>query len=78
MPQLYFNIRHRDEVVEDPGGAEYPSLTEARLDAIKSARELMAEGILAGKLSRQRTFDITDASGNIVLVVPFADAIEEE
>jgi hypothetical protein len=78
MPRLYFNIREGDELIEDWEGTEYSSLSEARIAAVKGAREIMASRVVAGKQPNHTTFEIMDDSGRIVLVLPFLDAIEKK
>jgi hypothetical protein len=71
------NIRQGDELLEDWEGQEFPSLSEARTEAVLSARELMAARIAAGKMPDGHTkFEIADESGKTVLVMPFGAAIE--
>jgi hypothetical protein len=71
------NIRQGDELLEDWEGQEFPSLSEARTEAVLSARELMAARIAAGKMPDGHTkFEIADESGKTVLVMPFRAAIE--
>ena len=42
MPRFHMNIRKGDELLEDWEGEDFPSLSEARTEAVLSARELMA------------------------------------
>ena len=77
MPRFHMNIRQGDELLEDWEGQEFPSLSEARTEAVLSARELMAARIAAGKMPDGHTrFEIADESGKTVLVMPFGVAIE--
>jgi hypothetical protein len=75
MPHYYFNVREGDRLVEDPEGQEFPSLVEARAEALVSARELMAARIMAGKRPNHRKFEIADDSGKLVLVMTFEEAM---
>ena len=78
MPRFHMNIRKGDELLEDWEGQVFPSLSEARTEAVRSARELMAARMAAGKMPDGHTkFEIVDESGKIVLVMPFEEAIEE-
>jgi hypothetical protein len=71
------NIRKGDELLEDWEGEEFPSLTEASAEAVRSARELMAARMAAGKMPDGHTrFEIADDSGKTVLVIPFEEAID--
>ena len=76
MPRFYLNLRHGDTFLEDPEGHDFPSLTEARTEAIMSARELMSSRVAAGKNPNHSRFEITDGAGKSVLVVYFEEAID--
>jgi hypothetical protein len=76
MPRFHMHIRHADELIEDGEGEEFPSLVEARTEAVKAARELMAAQIASGKKPKHSSFEIADESGRVVLVMPFEEAIE--
>jgi hypothetical protein len=76
MPRFHMHIRHVDELLEDEEGEEFPSLVEARAEAVMAARELMAAAVASGKKPRHSSFEIADESGRIVLVMPFEEAIE--
>jgi hypothetical protein len=75
MPRFYMNLRDGDTLLEDPEGHDFPSLAEARTEAIMSARELMSSRIAAGKHPNHSKFEITDETGKAVLVVYFEEAI---
>jgi hypothetical protein len=77
MPRFHMNIRKGDDLLKDWEGEEFPSLSEARTEAVQSARELMAARMAAGKMpDGHHRFEIADESGKTVLVMPFEDAIE--
>ena len=63
-------------MIEDLDGAEYSSLSEARISAVKGTREIMASRVAVGKQPNHSRFEIAEDSGNIVLVVPFSDAFD--
>jgi uncharacterized protein DUF6894 len=76
MPRFHMNIRKGDELLEDWEGEEFPSLLEARIEAVQSARELMSARMAAGKMPDFSRFEIADESGKIVLVMRFEEAID--
>jgi hypothetical protein len=76
MPRFHMHIRHADELLEDGEGEEFPSLVEARTEAVMAARELMAAAIASGKRPKRSSFEIADESGRIVLVMSFEEAID--
>jgi hypothetical protein len=75
MSRYYFNVRSRDELLEDNEGQSFLSLEDARQHAIRSAREIMSERVAAGRQPNHRTFEITDEHGQLVLTFPFLDAL---
>jgi len=75
MSRYYFNVRSRDEFLEDEEGESFPSLDEARAHAIRAAREIMSARVATGRQPNHRTFEITDEQGRLVLMLPFLDAL---
>ena len=71
MPRYFFHIRNEAEFIEDPEGAELPSLDHARQEAVLAAREILAERLLKGQPIGGDVFEITDESGSLVENVPF-------
>jgi hypothetical protein len=78
MPRFHMHIRHADKLLEDGEGEEFPSLAEARTEAVRSARELMAANVASGKKPNHNhsRFEVADESGRVVLVMPFEEAID--
>ena len=74
---LYFlHIRDGSDVTPDPEGSLLPSLEAARQSAIESARQMMGEAVQhGGRIGLERTFEIKDEAGTLLLTVPFRDAI---
>ena len=62
-------------MIADLEGADFLSIAEATAEAVLSARELMANSILAGRNPGGSRFEIGDDSGHIVLIMPFEEAI---
>ena len=75
MPHFYLHLRDGERLLKDPDGREFPSLDEARIEAMLSARELISARVLAGRKPNHSKFEITDASDNVVLIVWFEEAI---
>jgi hypothetical protein len=76
MPRYHFNIRDAGKLEEDPDGTEFGSLDDAHQAAIKAARELIADMVLAGDVIDGQSFEITTDEGAIVLQVPFKSALK--
>jgi hypothetical protein len=79
MPRFFFHIRTRDgQLLKDPEGQEFASLQEVEDDAMASAKEILAEGLLAGKpVLTGDAFEIFDERDVLVLEFPFSRAAEK-
>ena len=66
MGIYFFHIRDDFGLVEDPDGIELPDMAALLAEVIRSVNELLREGTT----HRRMRFEITDASGRIVLVTP--------
>ncbi|WP_018902703.1 hypothetical protein [Rhizobium sp. 2MFCol3.1] len=73
---FYFNVRSHENLDIDEEGIDLPSLEEARWEATKSAREMVAELILYDQRIDGMRFEITDEKGNLLATVPFRDVIK--
>jgi hypothetical protein len=74
MPKFHLHIRENTRLIEDPEGAEFSSIEEAREVALKSAKEMWSDFLLDGRDPNTYVFEITDGAGQIVVTVPFAEA----
>ncbi|MEO8421916.1 MAG: hypothetical protein ABI457_12050 [Hyphomicrobium sp.] len=73
MPKFYFNVRSASGLETDPQGLEFPSLDEAIADARKAGAEILLDRAVEESQKRsQATFEIVDASGQVVAKVPFS------
>jgi hypothetical protein len=75
MPRYFFHLAdgrcHPDE-----DGLELGSLEDARAEAVKGARDYMADQVRHhGKLPLSDTFEIRDASGELLLRITFRDTV---
>ena len=75
MARFFLNVREGGELIYDTEGGEYPSVAEATAEAILSAREIMANNIRTGRKPSDSRFEIGNDLGQIVLVMPFEEAI---
>jgi len=73
MPQsrYFLHIRDNDRFIEDPEGVIAAGIEEARLEALRAAAELKAEGLLDGELTEDRRFELTDEQGELKAILPF-------
>lgn len=77
MPRYYFDL-HNDVEARDEEGLELVDLDAARNEAIRSGRELFAEGVLAGRVNLNHWIEVRDESGAQVLTIRFGDTVKLE
>ena len=75
MPRYYFHVVRANTCIRDAEGTELHGLAEARAEAIQDARTLMSLAILEGVDISGRSIEICDEGGNIVLRLPFTEAV---
>ncbi|MGO4353131.1 hypothetical protein AB4Z25_14590 [Rhizobium sp. RAF36] len=74
--RYYFHI-HEDAVyIEDVEGIDLPGGGEARNEAVKAAREMVAELVLSGEPIDGKTFEVRDEGGTLIATVPFLSVIK--
>jgi hypothetical protein len=76
MPRFYLHIRHGQWRVEDLDGSDLPDLDAARTEAERSARALLEIQQVDGAVLAGQSFEIADASGQVLAVVPLKDVLE--
>ena len=76
MSRYYLHIDNGGGYSEDTEGQELESLAAARAAAIEGVRSLLSEEARQGQLDLSGRIEITDADGNILLTVPFSEAVE--
>jgi uncharacterized protein DUF6894 len=75
--RFYLNLRYRNRYFCDHEGDEFASVDEARRHALHTARDMIRR--TRTQIIRDWfdcTFEITEAQGKIVLIVPFGDTVE--
>jgi len=75
MARYYLNIRNGGGYVEDAEGQELPDLAAARLQAIEGVRSVLSEEARQGEIDLSGSIEIADQAGNILLVLPFSEAV---
>lgn len=76
--RYHFNIVAASETLRDLEGTALPSLEAARAYAIDDARALMSIAVLEGRDISGRRIEVTNESGDVLLVVPFHEALTRE
>ncbi len=75
MPRYYFNV-YDDIIAIDEEGLDLPNVEAARLQALIGARDLIATQVRHGYFVRSHWIDVTDERGELVLKLPFAEAVD--
>lgn len=78
LPRYFLNQIHRGEWIPDPEGGDFPDMDAMKEELLISAREIMAERLLAGHELNHSRFEVKDEGGSIIYVMPFADALPRE
>lgn len=79
MPRFHLNVQYFDrEPMMDREGAEFPSVAEAKLEAIAALRELAATFLKTGDTSIPREIAITDDDGRELCTVSVHDIVPAE
>jgi hypothetical protein len=76
MARFFLHINNGNGYSEDPEGQDLENLDAARDAAIEGVRSMLSEEARQGQLDLSGRIEIADADGNILLVVPFSDAVE--
>ncbi len=76
MPKFFLNLLEDGTRIDDPDGHELPALVSARAEAIRSAREIMAEDLRAGRPLHHGQIEICNNAGEVLEVVRFPDVLK--
>ena len=77
MPRFYINFRNGDQIAKDDIGIELPSLEEARVVALISAREILADNIKGNARNQLEAVIITGENGQDLMTIPATDVLPE-
>jgi hypothetical protein len=76
MSRYYLHLRNEGEYIRDPEGADFANVEAAKLEAVRSAREIIADEIYSGSpVDLRDSIEVADTEGRTVLTVPFSDAV---
>ena len=76
MPCYHFNIQNGTGFIEDEEGRDLPDLDAVRAEALEGIRSILTEDVRKGYLDLGGRIEVLDEAGSLLLVVPFADAVE--
>ena len=77
LPRFYINFRNGDQIANDDIGIELPSLEEARVVALISVREIVADNIKGNAKNPLEAVIITGESGQDLMTIPARDVLPE-
>ena len=77
MPRFYLHMRN-ERTVEDHEGLILEDAEAARLEAIRSARDILAAEVRLGRLHLGGAIEVADENGQPILTVPFRQAVTIE
>jgi hypothetical protein len=75
MPIYFFNLRDGDDIVPDETGMDLADLDDARLEAVRSARDILADQLRAGQELDGQLIEIADERGQVLDVMKLRDAL---
>ena len=75
MPRFFFHLRD-GETVDDRDGMYFPDVRSARCEAVRNARDIMAEDVRRGRLCLSFRIDVTGEGGEPVFAVPFREVVQ--
>lgn len=78
MPRYHFNVTDGQTVATDHEGSELPDVGAVATEARESIRHMLAEGAAVGLARRLWTLTVTDEVGQLVLSMPFDDALTHQ
>jgi hypothetical protein len=75
MARYYLHIHNSHGAAEDNEGMEAANLSEAREKAVQGIRSLLGAEAENGHINFKGRIDISDATGKVLLSVPFKEAM---
>lgn len=77
MPRFFLHLIDGYSVC-DEDGMIFEDAEQAREEAIRAARDMMADQVRQGRLSLRDRIDVEDEAGNPVFTLRFREAVELE
>jgi hypothetical protein len=77
MPRFYLHLQDGERVCDETGMV-FDGLDGAREEAVRTARDMMADQVRRGRLSLRDRIEIFDEAGRRLLIVPFREAVRLE
>jgi hypothetical protein len=77
MKRFYLNIKDGSTVIPDEEGTYLPDVEAAKREALKCARDMLADAIRSGKSRVPEALVIADEAGRHLAMVPLVAALPE-
>lgn len=74
MPRYFFHV-YNDETTIDREGQDLTDLDAAKREAMRGARDLMAEEVRHGEVTLSHRIEVEDDGGRPLLTIRYADAV---
>jgi uncharacterized protein DUF6894 len=78
MQRYFFHVRDGQGFVPDEEGVVLANMAEARVEAVRSARDILADQLREGKALDGQKIEITDAAGQVLETLAFKDALRPD
>ena len=79
MPRFFFHLRGGPNGLSlDDFGVSLPDADAAYLEAFQTAKEMSQEWLRKGRNPRDYAFEVVNASGELVLELPFSEALDHQ
>jgi len=75
MALYFFHLHNGRDVILDEEGKELADLAAVHGEAVAQARSIIAADAMQGEIDMTLRIEVRDASGSIVLDMPFASAV---
>ena len=76
MARYHFNLHNGDELVEDEEGRELSGIDEARAEALKGIRSILAHEALQGRIDLRGRIEVRDEEGRFLFTLTYEEAVE--
>jgi hypothetical protein len=76
LPRYHFHLHDRTGFTEDVQGRDLADLEGARERAIREARAIICDDVRAGRIDLSGSIEVTDGGGQVLLTLPFTDAVK--
>ena len=75
MPRFFFHIRDDQGCVPDEEGIVLANMDEAWVEALRTARDIVADQLRDDKAMEGQKIEITDAAGQVLETLAFKEAL---